>query len=286
MGAIAYISESSMLEYHRTMGNTSINFWRLSTRNFEKFDRGSLLFFIDGSKQHKTTREKGIIGYGRAVSIRAMAPARAWQQFETSNGYQTRSRFFEALQEANKEDTLPKRIQCIELENVVFFKDAIYLSEVDFNLPSRLESFIYLEKDNDDIVSRLLNKAQEVGIDTWYEFMNPASTEKSFKDDRFEQKIRSVLSDNAQTWNHTQRSMVNAINSPEVDGFRYRIKNDSVQIIIPCSSVQNQFYEIIGLTTWLKKELAFANPKFVILLKNKSPLDTSLESIDLTLAYM
>ena len=62
MSSIAYVSDDRMLEFHRMSGNTSMNFWRLSLKNFERFSIGDLLFFIDRRNPHPLTKEKGIIG--------------------------------------------------------------------------------------------------------------------------------------------------------------------------------------------------------------------------------
>ncbi|MDE8070272.1 hypothetical protein PT191_06680 [Erysipelothrix rhusiopathiae] len=44
MSSIAYISDEKMVEYHRTNGNQTVNFWRLSLKGFERFDVGDLFF--------------------------------------------------------------------------------------------------------------------------------------------------------------------------------------------------------------------------------------------------
>ena len=86
MSSIAYISDERMIEFHRSNGHRSINFWRLSTKRFERFDVGSLLFFIDKRYIHPVTKEKGIIGYGRARSVRTMSIKRTWDEYQYMNG--------------------------------------------------------------------------------------------------------------------------------------------------------------------------------------------------------
>ena len=69
MAAIAYITDSKMLEYHRLNASMTMNFWRLSPLlSFTDFKKGDLLFFLSKDKNHMRHKEKGIVGYGSVDS--------------------------------------------------------------------------------------------------------------------------------------------------------------------------------------------------------------------------
>ena len=70
MSAIAYITDSKMLELHRLNNHKTMNFWRLSKNiNFSDFSTGDLVFFLSKDKEHRNKSEKGIVGFGRVSKI-------------------------------------------------------------------------------------------------------------------------------------------------------------------------------------------------------------------------
>ena len=79
MSAIAYITDSKMLELHRLNNHKAINFWRPSANTaFSDFREGDLLFFLSKDKEHKKKNEKGIVGFGRLQSISTASPKMMW----------------------------------------------------------------------------------------------------------------------------------------------------------------------------------------------------------------
>ena len=63
MGAIAYITDSKLLELHRLNAHRTMNFWRLSAKTgFTDFQKGDLVFFLSKDKAHMRKKEKGIVG--------------------------------------------------------------------------------------------------------------------------------------------------------------------------------------------------------------------------------
>lgn len=253
MSSIAYISDEKMLEYHRSCGNRHINFWRLSIKKFERFGDGDLLFFIDKRHVHPQTKEKGIIGYGRARKIRTMSVKRTWTEYEEMNGYQSYQLYKEAILNISKDNVIPKQIQSIELDHVVFFKGPVYLSEVDFELTRNLESFTYLRN---NVAQEFLEKSDRIGIDSWFALMNQNIEINLIYEDIQEQKIRNVLSKINIDWTYQQEMLLNNIEDIQKIGpLGYRYNEMKSDIYIPCSSLKNQYYEILGIATWIKKEL-------------------------------
>lgn len=72
MSAIAYITDSKLLELHRLNNHKTMNFWRSSSNiSFSDFGEGDLVFFLSKDKIHQRKREKGIVGFGRVKEIAA-----------------------------------------------------------------------------------------------------------------------------------------------------------------------------------------------------------------------
>ncbi|CAM2829355.1 hypothetical protein [Erysipelothrix tonsillarum] len=273
MSSIAYISDEKMIEYHRINGNQTINFWRLSVKGFERFDVGDLLFFLDKRLIHPKTKEKGIIGYGRAKNIRTMSVKRTWEQYDQMNGYTSYETFEEAILNLTKDNSLPRQIQSIELEQVKFFAAPIYLNEVDFKLTKRLESFTYLEEDHSDVSLKLLEKGKRIGIDEWFTIIHDhALSEKDIEEDIHHQRIRDVLSKIRCEWTNIQETMIQTnelIYKVGSIGYTYHGAKQA-SIYLPCSSLRNQIYELLGISWVIKKELEDIKFSFVICTKNQT----------------
>ncbi|MBR3841280.1 MAG: hypothetical protein IKM20_09105 [Erysipelotrichales bacterium] len=170
MSSIAYVTERKMIEYHRVNGNRSLNFWRPSASiRFSDFHKGDLLFFLaKGTEKGKgASREKGIVGYGKYVDGEILTPSLAWKRYQTKNGYSTKDEFFDVIMKASKDKELPENISCLHLSDVVFFQAPIYLSEIGIQISNNVESYIYLDKDDDTATIQILEKAKDVGIDLW-----------------------------------------------------------------------------------------------------------------------
>ena len=105
MSAIAYITDSKLLELHRLNAHKTMNFWRLSTKNnFSDFGKDDLVFFLSKDKE-----------------------------------------FIEAIEKVSKGHELPKKISSFYLKNVVFFQAPIYLSELNINISNKVESYVYIK---------------------------------------------------------------------------------------------------------------------------------------------
>ena len=160
MSAIAYITDSKLLEMHRLNQNKEMNFWRLNTTyKFTNFNCGDLLFFLSKDKEHMRHKEKGIVGYGRCVAFNSCSINTMWKRYGQLNGYRHKEDFVEAIMRVSKDHKKPSTISSIYLKDVVFFQTPVYLSECGMNISSRIESYIYLDSDN-NTAFKILDKAK------------------------------------------------------------------------------------------------------------------------------
>ena len=155
MSAIAYITDSKMLELHRLNNHKAINFWRPSANTaFSDFREGDLLFFLSKDKEHKKKNEKGIVGFGRLQSISIASPKLMWDRYGIDNGYASYDEFKEAIEKVSKDRKLPRKISAFYLQNVTFFQP-VYLSECGMKVSDKLESYVYLK--DEETVRKLLD---------------------------------------------------------------------------------------------------------------------------------
>ncbi|MBR6957412.1 MAG: hypothetical protein IKH73_03070 [Erysipelotrichaceae bacterium] len=172
MASIAYISDSNMLEFHRLNGNKTIVFWRISNKNFSAFNAGDLLFFLSKDQQMSRRNEKGIVGCGSYIGNSTITINRMWNQYHEATGYGSLKALKEAVLKSSKTEELPKQINCLKLQHVVFFQSPIYLSEVGMKISNNLESFTYLDRGEGSTTLKLLSKARAIGPDSWSSAIN------------------------------------------------------------------------------------------------------------------
>ena len=164
MSAIAYITDSKLLELHRLNNHKTMNFWRSSSSiSFSDFGEGDLVFFLSKDKIHQRKREKGIVGFGRVKEIAAASIKTMWDKYDIYNGYNTLEEFKEAIYKVCKDKKLPRKISGFYLEDVCFFQP-VYLSECGMKISSNVESYIYLKPE--EVVTRLLDLADN-SFDLW-----------------------------------------------------------------------------------------------------------------------
>ena len=165
MAAIAYITDSKLLELHRLNAHETMNFWRLSVKTtFSDFAKGDLVFFLSKDREHMKEKEKGIVGFGKLEAIHVYTPKTMWNKFGQENGYNTYEEYREAIKRVSKDHSLPKRISSFYLKNVVFFQAPIYLSELGMDISSKTESFVYIKPE--ESVIKLLEYGKNA-IDIW-----------------------------------------------------------------------------------------------------------------------
>ena len=163
-----------MIEFHRLNGNKTMNFWRLSTqKKFTDFEVGELLFFLAKGSERK--KEKGIIGYGRFAEHNMLSVRSMWNRYGTLNGYSSELELREAIKKVCKQDEIPQKLSCLYLKDVVFFQYPVYLSEFGVKISNKVESYIYLDKEDEHLTNKILQKAFETGVDLWSGVINDVS---------------------------------------------------------------------------------------------------------------
>ena len=180
MAAIAYVTDETMLEYHRFNGSHSIVFWRLSSKKFSDFKEGDLLFFLSYSDVVGKVKEKGLTGCGCYTGSESLTITAMWKKYGTATGYSTKKELTDAIVKSCKTEELPKKISCLLLDKVVFFQMPIYLSKLGYNISNKLESFTYLDKNDGAQTLMLLKEAQKVGIDYWTSIVNDNLNDELF----------------------------------------------------------------------------------------------------------
>lgn len=192
MASIAYVSDKDMLEYHRLNGNKTINFWRISTKRFKGFKTGDLLFFLSKRPEDLKNREKGIIGYGCLWETRSMSCSRMWKEYGDRNGFATKKELEDAIRRIAKDNRLPQKISCLVLHNVQFFQGPVYLSEFGVHVKSNLESFTYLDSNQNRLTLGILQKAGEIGLDSWSANQGRLTDDATFAFEILKYQIASV----------------------------------------------------------------------------------------------
>ncbi len=238
MASIAYVTDKNMIEFHRLNGSRTMNFWRPGTaKKFTDFHEGDTLFFLVKGTEHPQTREKGILGYGHLKKIQTMTLRQMWNTYGTENGYRTEEELSEAIQRVCKDrKKIPSKINSLYLTGVVFFQAPVYLSEIGIHISNRLESYLYLDKEDPQVVSRLLSQAAKTGMDAWSLAVNDeAEREDFFEEEEIRHMISSIrkrlpfdLTDwekrKARKWlqeNQQRDSRIRLIRGTRVEGYSY-----------------------------------------------------------------
>jgi|GEM_PF-1449294 len=186
MSSIVYVTDKNMIEFHRLNGSETLNFWRpMSQKKIRDFHPGDLIFFLTKVKNKGTGNEKGIVGYGRYAKMHNMTFEQMWKRYKHENGFSTKEELENAIASYNVNREIPKMLSCLYITDVLFFSRPIYLSKIGVNVPSNVESFMYLDSsDREDATYQLLEKAKEVGIDVWTAAINNKSINvKKFEED-------------------------------------------------------------------------------------------------------
>lgn len=198
MSSIAYVTDQQMIEFHRINGNDGMNFWRPSVgKRFSDFTEGDLLFFLAKGSNNRVSKEKGLIGYGRFTHAESLSSKQMWTRYENLNGYPTEELLRQAILRVSKSSTLPPKISCLHLKDVVFFQSPVYLSHLGLTISKNVESFIYLDKEDPEMTTKILLKANEIGIDFWTSAISKSNPSTTVFDDDLNwhvlRKIETVI---------------------------------------------------------------------------------------------
>ncbi|MGN1398730.1 MAG: hypothetical protein ACI4WG_01865, partial [Erysipelotrichaceae bacterium] len=183
--------------------------------------------------------------------------------YKDLTGYQTKNELVEAIRKSNKGKPLPKKINCLLLENVFFFQNPIYLSRLGFEVKNNLESFTYLDKQEGQLTLDILKQAKLVGLDCWNSMLNENS-ETVFYKQIFQYQISTILS-NLKIDNRVDNKYRDKISCFYQNGdFNWInqqrfcfLKNETLYLIYQ-SKQQNQsedYYKMIGQYQMLKEQL-------------------------------
>lgn len=165
MSSIAYVTDEKMIEYHRLCGNRQINFWRLTSRKeFKDFHPGELLFFYTHPRGR---RKKGFVGYAHYATSHTMSLDTMWKRYGNNNGYDTIEQMEEAIRRAAKDKPVPEKMNCLQLDNVVFFLEPVFPEDVGLTISPKMESYCYLDQEDPETTIRILKQAEKNGIDIW-----------------------------------------------------------------------------------------------------------------------
>ncbi len=266
MAAIAYVTDEKMLDYHRINGSHSIVFWRLSSKKFSDFKPGDLLFFL--AKDNKVRKkEKGLVGYGVYQGESSMSLNSVWKKYGTQTGYNSKEEFTEAIVRSCKSEQLPKKLSCLMLDKVVFFASPIYFSDIGYSVSNKLESFMYLQSDKENLTLKILNTAQEIGLDSWSLMQNDHLNEDLFHQQLLKYRLLTIIDE---IGNHSTVPPSLAKQAYEADeavdkmwitqNYQYYISFGE-QNIINClyyTNTRNEkdnFYRFVGLTMMLRSQI-------------------------------
>ena len=189
MSSIAYVSDESMIAYHRLQGSRSLNFWRLTTRNtFTDFDKGDLLFFYCKEQGYKN---KAFVGYGHYERNESLTLNQMWKRYEKENGFDTKEDLKNQIEQLSRNHEVPKKMNCLYLTDIVFFEQPVFPSDVGLKISPKLESYTYLDQNDSNATVRILRKAEEFGIDRW-STLDYKRSENIFKKDEVRHNLAYI----------------------------------------------------------------------------------------------
>ena len=263
MAAIAYITDKNMIDFHRLNGNHTINFWKPSTsKKISNLKQGDLLFFLAKGTERGKQKEKGLMGYGKFQKSYTMSFQAMWSKYEIQNGYATRDGLEEAICKVTKNHRLPNMLNCLQLEEVVFFQYPIYLSEIGMQVSNKLESYLYIDKENLYNTDRILKIANQFGVDVWSKVFEQEHTHNFKKDAQIQiiHNIYEVIKSNyystyeeARLAHFIQDYQKHHTNTQAIRNSKtefIEIREDRLWICLPClinaSEIQKKLQYIIG----------------------------------------
>ncbi|MEG0329492.1 MAG: hypothetical protein RR537_00170 [Longicatena sp.] len=250
MASIAYVTDKNMIEFHRLNGNHTINFWKPSnSKKMSSFNTGDLLFFLAKGTEKGIGKEKGVIGYGKFTKNYILTFPQMWAKYKTLNGYPSKQALGEAIIKITKNHQLPECLNCLLLDNVVFFQCPIYMSEIGVDISNKIESYIYIDKDDMMNTSKILEVANNVGLDMWSSMYHDED-EAIFLEDALIQTVYNIYEKINHTYysNYDENRIYKYIQTNEQaqaltnSKTEYFIKQESkIVVCLPCMVNTNDF---------------------------------------------
>ncbi len=275
MASILHICDAQMIEFHRINGNKTINFWRPSpSKRFSNFHVGDYLFFYVRLANQK---ERAIVGYGHLAKITSMSFNNMWNTYKEENGYASKEAFKEAIIRLNKDNVVPSKLTGLYLHDVAFFQSPLFLSEIGIYISKRLESYCYLDKEDEMATAKVLRYANEVGLDLWTSMISN-DTSDNFKKDEDIYILKQTIIEHALILSGRQNrkamhllhdSSIKFINNIKYMGYRY--DDDKLILYIAIIDEPNMLEMMVGHALLLKKDLQDKfNLKICLICENKN----------------
>lgn len=275
MASILHICDAQMIEFHRINGNKTINFWRPSpSKRFSNFHIGDYLFFYVRLANRK---EKAIVGYGHLAKITSMSFNNMWNTYKEENGYASKEAFKEAIIRLNKDNIVPSKLTGLYLHDVAFFQSPLFLSEIGIHISKRLESYCYLDKEDDMATAKVLRYANEVGLDLWTSMISNDNSD-NFKKDENIYILKQTIIEHALILSNRQNrkamhllhdASIKFINNIKYMGYRY--DDDKLILYMAIIDEPNMLEMMVGHALLLKKELHDKfNLKICFICENKN----------------
>lgn len=259
MASILHICDAQMIEFHRINGNKTINFWRPSpSKRFSNFHIGDYLFFYVRLANRK---EKAIVGYGHLAKITSMSFNNMWNTYKEENGYASKEAFKEAIIRLNKDNIVPSKLTGLYLHDVAFFQSPLFLSEIGIHISKRLESYCYLDKEDDMATAKVLRYANEVGLDLWTSMISNDNSD-NFKKDENIYILKQTIIEHALILSNRQNrkamhllhdASIKFINNIKYMGYRY--DDDKLILYMAIIDEPNMLEMMLGHALLLKKKL-------------------------------
>lgn len=275
MASILHVCDAQMIEFHRINGNKTINFWRPSpSKRFSNFHIGDYLFFYVRLANRK---EKAIVGYGHLAKITSMSFNNMWNTYKEENGYASKEAFKEAIIRLNKDNIVPAKLTGLYLQDVAFFQSPLFLSEIGIHISKRLESYCYLDKEDDMATAKVLRYANEVGLDLWTSMISNDNSD-NFKKDENIYILKQTIIEHALVLTNKQNrkamhllhdASIKFINNIKYMGYRY--DDDKLILYMAIIDEPNMLEMMVGHALLLKKELHDKfNLKICFICENKN----------------
>lgn len=275
MASILHVCDAQMIEFHRINGNKTINFWRPSpSKRFSNFHIGDYLFFYVRLANRK---EKAIVGYGHLAKITSMSFNNMWNTYKEENGYASKEAFKEAIIRLNKDNIVPSKLTGLYLHDVAFFQSPLFLSEIGIHISKRLESYCYLDKEDDMATAKVLRYANEVGLDLWTSMISNDNSD-NFKKDENIYILKQTIIEHALILSNRQNrkamhllhdASIKFINNIKYMGYRY--DDDKLILYMAIIDEPNMLEMMVGHALLLKKELHDKfNLKICFICENKN----------------
>lgn len=257
MASIAYVSDNKMIEHHRLHGHRKIAFWRFSNKKFSDFSNNDFLFFLCKTRR----KERGIVGYGRLSEISNLSINGLWKKYETLTGYQSLEMLEQSISKLNKSTIFPGKLNTLILEDVTYFKSPIYLSEFGFQLNKQVESYIYIDQ-QENITSKILNKASTIGLDLWSEIQEKRLSVGSLKLNSTLYAIALTIKSSKLYTSQRHKRIITEFNRNKGletlvmnENIRYELKENQIHFYVPMiNQLEKELYATLGLLSLIKKD--------------------------------